>query len=274
MEALYSKLYDKYNKLKSKKISEIEEIGHDQEVKFVNYATASDELIEHLKSENERLEAQLNELHSEVDLMRSSRDEYRKLLNDECQKTKELFKEVERLQNLQQQEINSILTEGNSNSVRTRKQKNGDMQLGSFGATQVVLEDTSAGYGRKKLRLQHPVPQSDDANDSTRMRVSSGGCISTDIMLQNLLESLVGMKFGFVDEEKGLCLSAVHQSSGYSFSITWVSKAAEQEVELLYQVLSLGTIGGVAKEWMKEEIMFNLSMWPLFVKRVSQVIGM
>ncbi|OIW05455.1 hypothetical protein TanjilG_12046 [Lupinus angustifolius] len=66
MEALYLKLHDRYTKLKTKKLSELDQLSKEQEVKFMNYLTASEELIEHLKSENDKLHEELNELRSEV----------------------------------------------------------------------------------------------------------------------------------------------------------------------------------------------------------------
>ncbi|KAI9125051.1 hypothetical protein K1719_003667 [Acacia pycnantha] len=44
MEALYSKLCDKYTKLKAKKLSEFDQINKSQEVKFMNFMSAADEL--------------------------------------------------------------------------------------------------------------------------------------------------------------------------------------------------------------------------------------
>lgn len=60
--------------------------------------------------------------------------------------------------------------------------------------------------------------------------------------------------------------------AGYSFSLTWVNQAAGEEVELLYQVQSLGTFERVAPGWMREVLMFGTSMCPVFFERVSRVI--
>ena len=59
---------------------------------------------------------------------------------------------------------------------------------------------------------------------------------------------------------------------GYSFTLTWISKAPGEEAELLYHVLSLGTFERVAPEWMREDIMFSPTMCPIFFERVSHVI--
>uniref|UniRef100_A0A7N2KMS7 Uncharacterized protein n=1 Tax=Quercus lobata TaxID=97700 RepID=A0A7N2KMS7_QUELO len=70
MEALYAKLYDKYTKLKKRKWSELDKLNKDQEVKFVTYVNAAEELIQHLKNENDQLRAQVDDLRSEVSSIR------------------------------------------------------------------------------------------------------------------------------------------------------------------------------------------------------------
>uniref|UniRef100_A0A2P2J659 Uncharacterized protein MANES_09G003800 n=1 Tax=Rhizophora mucronata TaxID=61149 RepID=A0A2P2J659_RHIMU len=89
---------------------------------------------------------------------------------------------------------------------------------------------------------------------------------------QALIEYLVGMKLSSVNQTEGNCISALHQSSGYSFSLTWVKKAAGEEPELLYRALTLGTFEMVAPEWMRSVLMFSISMCPIFFERVARVI--
>lgn len=66
--------------------------------------------------------------------------------------------------------------------------------------------------------------------------------------------------------------SIVYIIIGYSFSLTWVKSKDGEEFELLYRVLSLGTLERVALEWMMDEIMFSTSMCPIFFERISRVI--
>ncbi|KAM2925612.1 hypothetical protein FF1_043105 [Malus domestica] len=66
MEALYSKLYEKYTKIKMKKWSELDEIGREQEGKFKYYVSVAEEYIQHLRNQNERLRLEVDELRSEV----------------------------------------------------------------------------------------------------------------------------------------------------------------------------------------------------------------
>ncbi|KDO41155.1 hypothetical protein CISIN_1g034845mg [Citrus sinensis] len=80
------------------------------------------------------------------------------------------------------------------------------------------------------------------------------------------------MKLSPYHESEGRCVSALHQSTGYSFSLTWVKSKDGEEFELLYRVLSLGTLERVALGWMMDEIMFSTSMCPIFFERISRVI--
>ncbi|PIA48273.1 hypothetical protein AQUCO_01400692v1 [Aquilegia coerulea] len=66
-----------------------------------------------------------------------------------------------------------------------------------------------------------------------------------------------------------LSLSPLFQSN-----LKWIPIAPEEDAELSYHVLSLGTIGRVAIDWMKEDIAFSLSMFPAFLMRVSKVVGL
>ncbi|KAF5181310.1 Early responsive to dehydration [Thalictrum thalictroides] len=300
METIHAKLYEKYDKLKTRKFSEFEQSGRDQEEKFVDYVSTAEELIEHLRSENNKLKAQLSELHDEVNSTKSSIIECQKHLNEECQKTKALTKEVERLQNLQQETVGAI---SGASPYNLRKRKGNSDSVHSSGGTRVVSEDTSTGSLRKKKRLQDATNQPYDTNQLNLSVVSGSdqnshggylpednqglqheksslrkpllsGHMGADFMLQTLMESLSGLKFEFDQEAERLCLHAVHPSSGYSFSLKWLSKAAEEDAELMYQVFSLGTIQRVALEWMKEDIVFSLSMFPTFLWRVSKVLGL
>ncbi|KAG0475510.1 hypothetical protein HPP92_015196 [Vanilla planifolia] len=87
-----------------------------------------------------------------------------------------------------------------------------------------------------------------------------------------LVELLVGMKFSVEHHSEGLCVTVTHQMSGYSFTLSWVRDKEEAEQELVYQVFSLGTIEGIAKQWMKEDIVFSLAMCPVFFDRLSKVL--
>ncbi|KAE8705735.1 BZIP domain class transcription factor [Hibiscus syriacus] len=93
MESLYAKLYDKYDKLKKRKLSEMDDMHREQEEKFLNYVRVAEELIQHLRSENDKLNAEVQ---------RQAMCRLSKLLIEESQKCKVLSEEVTRLQNLHQ----------------------------------------------------------------------------------------------------------------------------------------------------------------------------
>ncbi|KAK6148208.1 hypothetical protein DH2020_019120 [Rehmannia glutinosa] len=293
MEALYAKLYNKYTKLKKEKETQFDKLNHDQEVKFLNFAAAADEMIQYLKSENDRLNGQVDELKSELASIRSSSDEqhihYQKLLMEENQKNKELSEEIARLQKLEHNQCsNCTLHEevgrGQENShddtpaeetsaksvknlMKNRKSMHTatpiDMELDRI-SDQHVYGDKGSGAPS----IQQPVC-------CQRKIYSSGGdatgTSSVNCVFQYLVEFVVGMKVSPLTQSNELCVLVHHQSSGYSFSLTWIPNS-RGEVELLYRVLSLGTFERVAPDWMKETLMFSTSMCSVFFERVSRVI--
>ncbi|XVF69575.1 hypothetical protein PTKIN_Ptkin11bG0092400 [Pterospermum kingtungense] len=300
MEPLYAKLYDKYDKLKKRKLSEMDEINRDQEEKFLNYVCAAEELIQHLKSENEKLHAEVIELRSEVASIMSSKDkqcaDYQKLLSEENQKYKALSEEVTRLQNLYEEgnvkggkkeyiptispgsaQAASDWVSGSSTRMMTRKQsrksaaeiENNIVTPGSANHNVAMVSALAEDLSEKALSREvvaHKLPE------CCRGNLSANAAAGGTCLFQALIESLVGMKISSVNQTEGLCILALHQSSGYSFSLTWMNKAAGEEAELLYRVSSLGTFERVAPEWMRDAIMFSTNMCPIFFERVARVI--
>ncbi|KAK8595952.1 hypothetical protein V6N12_064458 [Hibiscus sabdariffa] len=300
MESLYAKLYDKYDKLKKRKLSEMDDIHRDQEEKFLNYVRAAEELIQHLKSENDKLNAEVNELRSEVASIMSSKDEqcadYQKLLVEESQKSKALSEEVMRLQNLHQEghvkggnrdniptaspgsaQVAAERVSGNSTRMMTRKRcrKSAAETEGS-----IVTPNSANGKVTTLSALTKDLPEkalSCEVLPHVQLpECCKGiGANATDrgtCLFQVLIECLVGLKISAVNQTEGLCISALHQSSGYSFSLTWINKTGVEEAELVYRVLSLGTFERVAPEWMRDVIMFSTNMCPIFFERLARVI--
>ncbi|BFG30063.1 hypothetical protein CerSpe_163370 [Prunus speciosa] len=149
--ALYSKLYDTYMKLKSKKWSELDNVNKDQEVKFMDYISAAEQVIQQLKSENERLLSQVKDLTSEVASIRSAKDEqcieYQELLMEENRKNEELSEEVARLRNLQQV--------GNFSRLKDSKTDNGGVCAPASG--QVSEEAGNRSQRRKTHKRRRPI---------------------------------------------------------------------------------------------------------------------
>lgn len=290
MEALYAKLYESYIKLKTKKFSELDQINEDQEVKFVNYVSAAEELIGHLQDEKERLRAQVNDLRSEVASIRSMKDEqYVELMKKDD--------EIERLLNLQQGQhcssskdgrqvnmLGSALVGSASESIcsskrRTRKRGRSSKVEAEDKVSCVEIERFQdlhqkhsleeddrqiivSNFSSKELTIQLP--------ECSRRIIDGNNSLSTTCLFQELLERIVGMKFSVVNLPEGVVsFSAVHESSGYSFSLTWPNKLVG-EAEVKYRVLSLGTLERVAAQCLKEDISFSLNMCPMLFERISR----
>ncbi|XP_051136774.1 uncharacterized protein LOC127255326 [Andrographis paniculata] len=279
MEALYKKLYNKYTKLKKEKETQLDELNRDQEAKFLNFVTAADAMIQYLKSENERLNGQVDDLKSELAAIRTSNDEQhsqlQKRLMEENQKNKELSEEIARLQNLGNHTLSLHVT--GEEIDRQQEHSHEDAPVGEMSKKRKYIHTTEGNATPKRAcvdldagapSIQQPV--------CCQKRISSsggdtsGGC-SVNCVFQLLVEFVVGMKVSVRAQNNELCVLVHHQSSGYSFSLTWVTNT-QGEVELLYRVVSMGTFERVAPEWMKEPLMFSSSMCSIFFERVSRVI--
>ncbi|XP_007015155.2 PREDICTED: uncharacterized protein LOC18589909 [Theobroma cacao] len=301
MEPLYAKLYDKYDKLKKRKLSEMDDINRDQEEKFLSYVRAAEELIQHLKGENDKLHAEVNELRSEVASIMSSKEkqcaDYQKILIEENQKYKALSEEVNRLQNVHQEghlkggkrhnvpmvspgsaQVASEKVSGSSTRMMTRKRSRKSaaetedslvtpgLANRNVAMVSALAEDLSEKGPCCELLAHVQLPEC--CKDSLGANATASGTC----LFQAFIECLVGMKLSTVNRTEGLCISALHQSSGYSFSLTWMNKAGGEESELLYRVSSLGTFERVAPEWMRDVIIFSTNMCPIFFERVARVI--
>ncbi|KAM5584668.1 hypothetical protein ABKV19_004169 [Rosa sericea] len=312
MDALYSKLYDKYSKIKTKKFSELDQQNKDQEDKFLNYIQVAEEYIQHVKSENEQLNSQLNDLRSEVASLRSAKDEqcteHQKLLMEETRKNKELSEEVTKLQKMLQAETFSRRKDsntdnedlcmsgggevsgepGNSSKRRdTNKRKRhsgaetGDINMPFRSHDDSAIPRESAKDLHKEAEHRESLVGSHEINvnfqpQCCRNLEGLGGsvAVTSNCLFQELNEYVWGLKFSIVDQTEETCISAVHQSSGYSFTLTWVNRATGEKPELVYRCLSLGTFERVAPEWMTDELMFSTTMCPIFFERVSRVVKM
>lgn len=281
-EALYSKLYDKYSKIKTKKWSELEDIGKDQEGKFKHYVSVVEEYIQHLRNENERLCSEVGDLRSEVASIRSTKAEqctgYQNRLLEENRKNEKLSEEVERLRKLQQ--------EGN---FSRSKGSNTDNGLCTPASGQV---SGAAGNLSKRRRTSKRRKNSQSEAEDLVMpssvalvtvqepqwcrTIERPGCAKpigqVNCVFQVLVEYMVDLKFSTVSHAEEICISAVHQSSGYAFNLTWMNRAAGSEVELLYHTASLGTLEREAPEWMKDDIVLSTNMCPIFFERLSRVV--
>ncbi|KAJ0264540.1 Titan9 [Hirschfeldia incana] len=297
MEALYAKLYDKYTTLKKNKFSELDEVCREQEEKFLNCVTASEALIEHLRSENQDVKATLETLRDEITELRSTRDkerlEYQKRLVEEERKNKALSEQVVKLKEL--------ISEGDQSRTKRKTPESPQVTTRSMSKRMKQTEDivetdtvSPTRSLRKRSRQQQTegMVETDVASphhNSTRQKSTTETllvsqpqcCKTTDVGSSNsagcpfhaLGEHLTGMKLSTSDEGERVCIVASHPSSGLSFTLTWVNNSTgEEEDELLYKVESLGTFQRVVPEWMRDVIKFSTSMIPVFFQRVSRVI--
>ncbi|XP_009626015.1 uncharacterized protein [Nicotiana tomentosiformis] len=293
MEALYSKLYSKYTKLKKEKDTDMENLNMEQELKFVNYVAAAEQLIEFVRSENDRLREQVNALRSEMASMRVAKDDekiqYQKLLMEDNLKIKELSDEIQRLQQHDREgsgfhastdkgESRQIITVGDSlpdaldgSTIANKKRRRQSLPSIQDAVSLSPREELPTGLAQpstSSYRYTEPAccRRNADISGDGAADISPTKCI-----FQDVFQWLLGMKFSTVTENEELCISALHESSGLSFSLTLIKNASE-ELELVYRMLSLGTCERVAPEWMRDTIMFGPNMCPVFFERVSRVI--
>ncbi|KAG4383760.1 hypothetical protein GLYMA_13G152406v4 [Glycine max] len=296
MEVLYTKLYDKYTRLKSNKLSDLDHLNEEQQLKFRNFSSAAEELIEHLMTEKEELLGQVHHLRTELASLRAAKDnqvaDYQRLLAEETRKNEALAEEVEKLLKLRQEgachDLNynsKIMTvdgqfKANSNSSSIRMTRKRTRQNTLEKEARFISFENDQGNSVERESMENICKDTTSgkllecctkANHQSGIDLQESGH-DGNWLIQVLFEYVLGMKLSIDYQTERICLSALHQSSGYSFSISWISKSPEEEAELLYHVSSLGTFERVAPEWMREDIMFSPSMYPIFFERVSRVI--
>ncbi|KAK4758166.1 hypothetical protein SAY87_019467 [Trapa incisa] len=295
MEPLYAKLYEKYAKLKAKRFGELEQSQKDQEEKFTNYMAAAEELIEHLRDENDGLRTKLNELIS-------STRQGPKIISESLGffLYKQLTDEVEKLRGLQNKGVlstvqndggvrahpNNLVAAQNGSDMsngpetRSRKRKRrmlfdinagSDLSVPDNSIQEIVQEDSNnifckqntiaddAQYSKQPSCCKRPI---EDLEDKSTCKC----------LFQVLIQHTLGLQFSVVSELAEVCISALHESSGYCFSLTWANENKLGELELRYAVKSLGTYERVAPDWMREAIKFSASMCPVFFSRLTRFI--
>lgn len=268
MERLNSEIYEKYKNLKKRKL--LDERSHKRNSDIRNFQSATEDLIEEFKNENDRLRA-------EISSMLDQYAECEKLLLEESQKTKELSNEVGRLQNLlsQKNEVNDIalLRSPNTIPVVQSREKSKTRKKNSLNS---CPRESEMQHEEATIISSVSCQDKQIVADCCRRKLASSGDAAgkgrNDCVFQTLIEFLVGMKFSIDSQTKGLSFSVVHQMSGYNFSLTWI-RNEDREGELMYHVSSLGTLERVALDWMKEDMVFSMTMCPIFFERISRVIG-
>lgn len=286
MEQFNSKIYDKYKNLKKSRLSQDEECFRNIESDIHHYQTTTEALIEEMKTENENLRSQIASLQERY-------SESQKLLFEESQKTKELSNEVGKLSN-EVGKLQNMLLQKNDNCNTTSP-------ISPNTSPRVRSRDTYKSSSKKKTPSAHAKTPSAHAigsevqheeatiisyeqhqqdqilPDCCRGNMTCSGDASgksrKTCAFQMLMEFLVNMKLSLQCKPEGLCVSVIHQRSGYTFTLTWIRHEDGGDGELMYQVSSLGTLERVALDWMKEDMVFSMTMCPVFFERISRVVG-
>ncbi|MQM15000.1 hypothetical protein Taro_047937, partial [Colocasia esculenta] len=284
MERLNTKLYEKYRDLKKRKISEESERNAKVQAEFDKYLSgkSSFRTIPVLRAEAclwKELHSENNQLRAQISSLEDSQAEYKQTLMEETRKVKEFSRENETLRNLVPAEDHSnnkigdvelVLTETPNRVFKAGSQDIGELVAPSSNTPNDLQKNVADSIHHNNHQEEPFMP------DCCRRNLSSSGdekeADCAKCVYQILVESLVGMKFAVERQTDGFRLSITHQSSGYSFSLTWTRKG-DEEGQLFYHVLSLGTIERVALEWMKEDLVFSTAMSRIFFERICRVIG-
>lgn len=114
-----------------------------------------------------------------------------------------------------------------------------------------VLEDTCKGYS------------------------NNVSCMRENGLFQMLLQCMLGLQFSTVNARDWLEVLVLHESSGFSFKLKYLSSEGNIKLrengQILYCSVSLGTLQKIAPDWMKEEIVFSMGQANLFFDRILQV---
>ncbi|XP_039135984.1 uncharacterized protein LOC120273420 [Dioscorea cayenensis subsp. rotundata] len=293
MEQLNAKLYSKYQNLKKRKGFEEEEWFQKLESDLRKSKLATEDMIENLKNENNRLRAQMSSIQDQY-------DECQKLLFEERQKTRGISNEIGRLQELLSQRnhhndaalplsphtspavISRHLSGDSPGKTVARALPFGSPATRSGGAHNSSLTKKRRSSSPEQIDL-HCKEAATLYNNNTKEPVVPDCCRGNLIhstskgyhscVFQAFLEQIVGMEFSVSSQGQGLSLSVIHPMSGYTFSLSWIADEDGSEGDLMYRVSSLGTLERVALEWMKEDIIFSMRMCPVFFEKISRVIG-
>eukprot|EP01018_Ginkgo_biloba_P002050 Gb_17717 [translate_table: standard] len=342
MQEIYSKLHLKYQRLKERKFSEVEEYVGEQNKNHNAYMRAQQELLDHLRNENHRLRLQFDQENITMTLNRSrlleqENAEYRNDLLIERAKNLELINEAKRLQLLlsepmglskQVQKLNELSQHSSAQGQYCSQEKSALVQSenhrcivdfpcsvpfakdyssnSAFRHAAVQTEEnqnschscgleSSANLAKPGSRLVGSGVTSLVANDYIQVELDKTGIQldshlgkdtpkgethnqdtgTVNSLVRMLLQCIVGFRVTVADKGKSSQLLFLHHSSGFSFKLkcllTGKNLNTEEDGELLYNVVSLGTLHKIAPEWMKEELIFSITQVNVFFERILQV---
>lgn len=285
-QEMYSKLHLRYQRLKERRFGEVEECIREQNSNLTAYVEAQQKLLDFLRCENNYLK-----LHHDPEniTMTLNRSKFLEQENIECQnklfaaraENLILVKEVNRLRLLlsghvdvskehsavQTEEVRYICHTCGLNSrvdVGSRERQ----YIGSE-TSQSTADNVHVGLGKSSSFVGTYLQKDKQTGEATEIvagRVNS--------IIQMLLQCMVGFTITISDEAKSSQLLFVHQPSGYSFHLKCADHENKltEDGELVYQVVSLGTLHKVAPDWMKEEIIFSIAQVNVFMDRLLKVV--
>lgn len=285
-QELYSKLHLKYKRLKERRFGEVEECIREQNKNLTAYVEAQQKLLDFLRCENNFLK-----LHQDPEniTMILNRSKFLEQENIECQnkllaehaENLTLIKEVNRLQLLLSGHVNvnkehsAVQTEevryichacGLNSRVNVVSE---EVQYVGSVTSQSTADIVQVGKGKTTNFVGQYLRKDKQTGEATEM---VGGRVNS--LIQMLLQCMVGFTIKISDEGKSPQLLFLHQSSGYSFHLKCAhhENKLTEDGELIYQVVSLGTLHKVAPDWMKEEIIFSVAQVNVFMDRLLQVV--
>ncbi|KAJ1697142.1 hypothetical protein LUZ63_005654 [Rhynchospora breviuscula] len=242
MEKFNADIQKKYHKIKKQKLRQLVDQNKDSEKKVFGLVSAAMDMVEHEGKRNDNL-------FEDLLFYREKLAETEKL---ELENKKRLSSEAPSLQNLLLQKNEATI------SIEMLKLQKNEATI----SIETTKEPPKADIIEEDNAFQNEI-----ANQSVCRCISGDQVVRDSIsdVLRTLIENVLGMRVTFGPQ----CAEVIHEKTGYAFSLTWSTDGEE----LVYRVSSLGTLANIALKWMKEEIMFNTKMCPLFFNRICGIIG-
>lgn len=323
IQEIYSKLHLKYRRLKELKFGEVEKYIEEQNRNLTAYVQAQQELLEHIRMENNLLKLHADQPNITMTLNRLKLLEQENIqrqsdLLDQHTKNIELKNEVRRLESLlsdhvdarntiqnvpavcQSCEAHCLDTEGHvsiSQDIHSKNQGESNLKHQCSTVLKESLQYSCRACGRnpsvdignqERKLVSGETTEATDKSIQPDMKVGLVKSSTCCHQLQNdacegeatgmavgILQRIVGFKITVADEGESPKLVFLHQSSGYSFQLKCANhdNYLSEDEELAYQVISFGTLHKVIPDWMKEEIIFNISQVGLFFDRLLHVVN-
>ncbi|CAL4978375.1 unnamed protein product [Urochloa decumbens] len=257
------RFYDKYTALKKRKLLD-EGLERKREAELKELYDALKDWVSGLEKDKEELSEKLA----------NKEDELEKARQDFLEDIRARDSEILRLKKL----LDEKTEKNNCTAPRSVDQTPGVIQENPTPVSPKRKTPQSNSTKRVQLNEHTVIPHScleDESQElecSRRYACAAGNgtneCPSAH-MFHLLLQSLVRMKITVEDGTERFSVLVSHEASGYSFTLTWLDESGEW----LYELSSLGTLGRIACNWMKQDIRFSMNMCSKFFERISNIIS-